>query len=331
MSLRPSLLPKLAVCACYEPNPDAGPQAARGTKLDEIFRRRIHGDRSDDGSTLTEDLSAVDWAIHTLKAIAGGRRIVTADADCKIATQGMTGTVDAWVPELGLSADLKTGQIRNYREQMAAYALGFMEAHFLSEWTTHLLFCDQRQLITLRFSYQEAWEIVAAVIAGYNQPEKEPTPCDYCSWCFKAESCPARLQLAASALKQSDPEFNFELLLADNAQLGQFLTACATLDDFRERAEAVAKERLLAGTLIPGWKVSSRKAPEFVVPDAVGRYIDRLGFGAVLGAYGNMSASKFRQLWEEKMPSEKPFPEDLIQQGKGSVSLRRTTTKTTNR
>jgi hypothetical protein len=214
---------------------------------------------------------------------------------------------------------------------MAAYALGFMEAHFLSEWTTHLLFCDQRQLITLRFSYQEAWEIVAAVIARYNQPEKEPTPCDYCSWCFKAESCPARLQLAASALKQSDPEFNFELLLADNAQLGQFLTACATLDDFRERAEAVAKERLLAGKLIPGWKVSSRKAPEFVVPDAVGRYIDRLGFGAVLGAYGNMSASKFRQLWAEKMPSEKPFPEDLIQQGKGSVSLRRTTTKTTNR
>jgi hypothetical protein len=90
MSLRPSMLPKLAVCACYEPNLDAGPQAARGTKLDEIFRRRIHGDRSDDGSTLAEDLSAVDWAIHTLKAIAGESRIVTADADCKIATQGYT-------------------------------------------------------------------------------------------------------------------------------------------------------------------------------------------------------------------------------------------------
>ena len=61
-----------------------------------------------------------------------------------------------------MSADLKTGQLRNYREQMAAYALGFMEATFRTEWTSHLLFCDQRQLITHRFTYDEAKALVEA-------------------------------------------------------------------------------------------------------------------------------------------------------------------------
>ena len=37
MSLRPSNLPKLAVCPCYESSPVAGPAAARGTLLDEAF------------------------------------------------------------------------------------------------------------------------------------------------------------------------------------------------------------------------------------------------------------------------------------------------------
>ena len=53
------------------------------------------------------------------------------------------------------------------------------------------------------------------------------------------------------------------------------------------------------------------------------------GFGAVLGAYGNLSAAKFRELWAAKMPADTPFPEELIQRGAGSVSLRRVSTKPT--
>ena len=45
MTLRPSNLPKLAICACFEPNAEAGPAAERGTKLDGVFRRRAQGDK----------------------------------------------------------------------------------------------------------------------------------------------------------------------------------------------------------------------------------------------------------------------------------------------
>ncbi len=325
MILRPSNLPKLAICACFEPNTDAGPAAARGTKLDGVFRRRVHGDKSDDTAIEKDELNAVAWAVDTLRAIAGTAEIVTAEDRCKIECLGLTGTADAWLPELGMSADLKTGQLRNYREQMAAYALGFMDATFRTEWTAHLLFCDQRQLVTHRFTYDEAKAIVGEVIARFHDFGKEPTVCEYCSWCAKAETCPARTQLAAQALVPVAPDaaFNFDLILADNEKLGAFLTACAELEDFRERAEAAAKERLLKGVKISGWKLSSRKGAEFIYHDAVGRYIASFGFGAVLAAYGNLSATKFRELWAAKMPADAPFPEDLIQRGAGSVSLRR--------
>jgi hypothetical protein len=328
--LRPSNLPKLAICACFEPNPIAGEAAARGGKLDGIFRRRIIGDSSDETSVLKDDLDAIDWATNTLRAIAGTAHIIADEERCRIECLGLTGTADAWIPELGMSADLKTGQFRNYREQMAAYALGFMEATFRMSWTVHLLFCDQRQLVTHQFTYAEAKAIVSEVIARYHDFGKEPVVCEYCSWCSKAETCPARLQLVDKALvpAASDATFNFELVLADNEKLGAFLTACSVLEDFREGAEEAAKKRLVAGDKIPGWALSSRKGAEFIYHDAVGRYIDRFGFGAVLAAYGNMSGAKFRQLWTEKMPSDAPFPEDLIQRGSGSVSLRRVQAKT---
>ena len=323
MILRPSNLPKLAICVCFEPNLDAGPAAARGTKLDGVFRRRVLGDKSDDTAIEKDELDAVDWAINTLRAIAGTSEIITAEDRCKIECLGLTGTADAWLPELGMSADLKTGQLRNYREQMAAYALGFMDATFRTEWTSHLLFCDQRQLVTHRFTYDEAKALVSEVIARFHDFGKEPTVCEYCSWCVKAETCPARVQLAAEALVPTEPAFNFDLVLADNEKLGAFLTASSVLDDFRERAEEAAKKRLIAGDKIPGWSLSSRKGAEFIYHDAVGRYIGSFGFGAVLGAYGNLSAAKFRQLWAEKMPADAPFPEDLVQRGAGFVSLRR--------
>ena len=135
MTLRPSNLPKLAICACFEPDANVGPAAERGTKLDGVFRRRMLGDKSDDTAVEKDELDAVDWAINTLRAIAGTAEIITAEDRCKIECLGLTGTADAWLPELGMSADLKTGQLRNYREQMAAYALGFIDATFRPEWT----------------------------------------------------------------------------------------------------------------------------------------------------------------------------------------------------
>ena len=332
MSLRPSNLPKLAVCACYVSNPDAGPAAARGSALDALFRSRMQGNPDQVEmfyQPKAEDFAAVEWAVTTVRALAGGNDVITEENECRLAIPGFEkgGTADALISEKLAHADLKTGQKRNYREQMAAYALGLMEKHFASNWTAHVVFCDQKEVVTHRFTFEEAKQIVAGVIARYHDPAKQPSVCEYCGWCTKSETCEARLALAETAVSVSVPSFDFVAVLADNGKLGRFLTACGVLDDFREKAEEIAKERLAAGTEIPGWKLSSRRAPEWVDNVAVGHYIKEFGFGEVLAAYGNLSARKFREIWEKKMGG-KPFPEELINHGKATVSLRQTTTKT---
>ncbi len=325
MSLRPSALPKLALCACYTSDPNPGPAAERGSSLDTMFRARIQGlPEPDDGFLSTEaDNAAVEWAVATARALAGGTPIITNEDDCRVRIPGIEnpGTADAILPERLAHADLKTGQKRNYREQMAAYALGLMEQHFASEWTAHLLFCDQKEVITHRFTFDEARQIVEAVVRKFQGPDKQPSVNEYCGWCVSRDDCPARLAEAAKAVAVAEPGFQFELILADNDRLGKFLSACGILDDFRERAEAAARERIEAGQVIPGWKIASRRGPEFVGHDDVGRFVAEIGIGPVLAAYGSLSAKKFRELWEQNLP-DRQFPEELIKHGKASLSLR---------
>lgn len=328
MSLRPSNLPKLAECACYESNPNPGPAAERGTALDSLFRSRIAGlpDQAEMFYEPTQaDSDAIAWAITTITALAGSSEVITREQECRVSIPGFknAGTADAIIPAKLAHADLKTGQKRNYREQMAAYALGFMEQFFASEWTAHLLFCDQREVVTCRFTFEEATRIVEEITARFHDPNKKPTPCSYCGWCAKETTCEARTERAKETLELvASSQFNLDAILQDNVELGRFLSACAILDDYREKAEAAAKERLQAGTTIPGWKLSNRKGAEFVDHVSVGMHITDLGFGAVLAAYGNLSAKKFREIWELKMPREKAFPEHLVKQGKATVSLR---------
>ena len=326
MNLRPSNLPKLAECACYESDPNAGEAAARGSALDALFRAMIAG--TPEQSEIfyrpnAEDWAAVKWAVEMVRTLATSNRVLTREEDCRVAIPGFEneGTADCIIPRQFTHCDLKTGQIRNYLEQMAAYALGLMGEHFASEWTAHLLFCDQRQIVSYHFTFEEAEEIVGTVVARYNAPDKQPTLCEYCGWCAKANTCPARTQVATVALSTvTDPAIDFELILADNEKLGAFLTGCSVLEDFQKKAKAVAKERLFSGLDVPGWKLQTRKSPDFVNSDEVGRWIQKLGFGAVLAAYGNLSGKDFRAIWEAKVPST-AMPPGIIQPGKAISAL----------
>ncbi len=330
-ALRPSNLPKLAVCPCYESNPVAGPAAERGTLLDTAFRAELlqTDDRHELEDKLTsEEVAAVSWAVSMVRAMAGRERVLAREDDCRLQVLDLNGTADAIVPGRLMHFDLKTGLRRNYREQMAAYALGLMGAHFASEWTCHLLFCDLREIETFRFTYDEAHAVVDEVVRAFHDPRKKPVTCEYCGWCAKAETCPARRELVAETLPVADPGFDFEAVIADPDRLGQFLKACAVVDDFRERAKKVAIEQLKTGGEVPGWRLVTRKGNEFVNSETVGQHIEEIGFGPVLSAYGNMTANKFRRLWEEHLGSSKPFPEEAVKHAAPSTYLKQTNPKT---
>ncbi len=329
-ALRPSNLPKLAACPCYEGRADAGPAAARGTLLDSAFRAEILGLEArhllSDKLTADEN-AAVDWAVSMVRAMAGRERVLAREDDCRLAVSGLTGTADAVVPGKFSHFDLKTGARREYREQMAAYALALMQAHFASSWTAHLLFCDLREIETVRFTYEEAKETVAGVVAAFNDPGKKPVPCEYCAWCGKADTCAARLALLAGAVASADPGFDFDAVVADPAKLGRFLAACATAEEFGERARRIAIDRIRTGGTVPGWRLATRKGGEFVDCLTVGHHIGRMGFGPVLAAYGSLSALKFRQLWAERMKDGPPFPEEAVKHAAPTTYLRQSKSK----
>jgi hypothetical protein len=329
-ALRPSNLPKLAVCPCYESNPVSGPAAERGTLLDNAFRAELLGleERFVIANKLTADeIAAVSWSVSIVRAMSGRERVLAREDDCRVKILNLTGTADAIVPAKFTHFDLKTGARRNYREQMAAYALGLMGAHFASSWTAHLLFCDQREIETHKFTYEEAHAIVDQVVKSFNDPAKKPNVCEYCSWCAKADTCPARLAMVGETLNVTEPGFDFDAVLADPEKLGRFLAASAVVEDFRERAKKIATERIKTGGEVPGWKLVTRKGSEFVDCETVGHHIQRIGFGPVLNAYGNLSAAKFRDLWSQRMPNEKPFPEESVKHAAPSTYLKQSKTK----
>lgn len=330
-TLRPSALPKLAQCPCFIGAPGTSPAAARGTLLDTAFRNAMQG-QAMLGDLTEDDAKSVLWAVETLKALAGSDSILTMEDDCKVIGigHGMSGTADAIVPTKHLLADLKTGQIHNYKEQMAAYALGLMDMYWSNTWTCVLLFCDQRELVTFKFTYAEAKDIVDDVVSAYINENKVATPCEYCEWCALSTTCASRVEqgfepLAVTVGKSHLVTELFEKILSDPEKLGDFLDKCKILEKFQAKAEDIARMRLEEGEAVPGWKLGKARESEFVDARKVYEYRDKLGIGDIFETYGSMSGNKFRKLWEERFPND-PIPEGLI----GKKESKQPLTKTKN-
>jgi hypothetical protein len=315
--IRPSSLPKLAACPCYESIPgDGGPAAQRGTMLDGVLRSVMQGGELP--ALDAEDASAIVWAVQTLKKLAAGCIVLTTDDQCKVKLpNGMSGTCDAIVPDKWFHGDLKSGQVRNYMEQMAAYALALMDEHCVSEWTAHLLFCDQKIVVTHRFTYELAQSIVNGIVDAVENPAKRPSVCEYCSWCAKAETCPPRM--AAMETSLATTQETFAAVLEDPVRLGDFLEKAKVFEKFWDSAKEKARELLEAGTDVPGWKLQKGRTSKYVAAqhqvDAVVTGVLRLE--TVLGAHGAMSEKKFKEIW----PKELPFPEAAVESKTASKSL----------
>ena len=266
--IRHSALPKLAQCPCYESNPVAGPAAERGTRMDAAFRALLMG-KPVTGDLTTEELEAVMWAVDTARDIADGAGIEADEVNLKVNTPGLDhiGTEDARCESEAISFDLKTGQIRSYYEQAAAYALGNMERTFGENWTFVLLFCDQREFTRLEFNHAQASAVVADVVASASDPNRKPTSCEYCSWCRKSDTCVALTTPVVETLATVESSVSLEeirqSLLADPVRLGKFLKAESIFSkEFVKPLKDAAKAQMVAGAEVPGWKLQHQKGSE---------------------------------------------------------------------
>jgi hypothetical protein len=272
-----------------------------------------------------EDAAAINWALGQCINLGGGADgLLTADADCRVTTAGLehTGTVDGVATKANWSMDLKSGQIYDYQGQMAAYALGLMQMRFEQTWTTHLLFCDQRQVVTHHWTYQTASDMVRGILANVGTA---PVENDYCGWCAKSLTCGARVKSMTGAMvpvqSQLTPDNDgFLALLNDPERLGRFLAQCSTLEDFRDAAKAKARELLESGQSVPGWRLQKPRASAYVEADVVARAVEEgiIGAGDAIRAGGSLSGKKAEALWSA---AGHELPAHVVQQKVGQAPL----------
>jgi hypothetical protein len=286
------------------------------------------GERQPFLSLPEDEQDAVMWAVQMAKDLAEGHEIIADEALLKVTTPHLSheGTEDSRVEAKSLSMDLKSGQLRSYHRQQSAYALGNMARTFTTEWECVLLFCDQREVVHYRYTYEEADAWVKGIVASATDPNRKPTACEYCSWCRKSDTCVARTTPVVETLATVESSVSLadvrQGILADPDRLGKFLKAAAIFEkELVKPLKEAAKEILAGSGEVPGWKLQHQSGSEYfdrlaVVSAAVNGKSGLDDLVAAMG--GDMGGKAFRE-WHEKM--RLPVQEQYAQRKADIVKL----------
>jgi CRISPR/Cas system-associated exonuclease Cas4 (RecB family) len=280
--IRPSALPKLDLQPCFVgAGGEASEAAKRGTAIDKVWRTVLDCkpiDWDEFGWLTNEDWDAIVWAVEEARAFCGDSHIETNEEKTQFTHPYFLNpfTADGVCTEKRIILDLKTGQLRSYRAQLAAYCLALMTETWTEKAAGVAIFCDQRESVHYEFTFKEANEYVTAIIdAVLARKPDEFTPGEYCGWCANADTCPARTQdaegaLALVATEEKSLAAMREHILSDPARMGEFWRQYKLFE--KEIADPIGKaikEQLDAGSTIPGWRIRYDSGREFFDAEAI--------------------------------------------------------------
>lgn len=332
--IRPSSLPRLAECPVFEGAEGFSEAASRGTKIDKAIRDIVAGSAMDE--TLTdEDKEVVRWGALELMALGKGAKVETREEYLAMHIPGISasGTADAVCEKQKWVADIKTGQVRNYREQLAAYALACMDASWDASWTAHVIYVDQRLVRSYEFTREQAERIVQGVVSLATSPLAVPKPCEYCAWCKHRDSCSALVTQSRTAIANVR-SVNGDTLEIIRAQLTKDPETTAEFvrrwkfaeKEIAEPVMAQMKESIISGAEYPGWSLSSRQGGEYVELNDLQKIAEKATpLQVALAMGGKASGKQFRELCA--MVGVEP-DETAIRRGEPITYLRQTKTKT---
>jgi len=297
--ISPSTLPKLAECALFEGAGGTSSAAERGTAVDIAIRNLISA--QDNVTFPAEHSRAIDYGVNELKRLAKGSFIETREEYLAMAVPGLSklGTADAVCKDEKWVADIKTGQVRDYRNQLQAYSLACMEDNFEMSWTAHVIYVDQAMIRSYDFTYEEAKQGTQRVIDRATNADAKPTPCEYCSWCKHCNNCHAIVRQAESAIALipeatgNSIESIKDRILATPESLGSFIREWKLAE--KEIAEPLLghlKTRLENGDEVAGWKLTSVSGRKFVEADFIVKAAEGISKETLILAMGGKMSEK---------------------------------------
>lgn len=184
---------------------------------------------------------------------------------------------------------------RNYRAQMACYAMMQMQENNLPEVTSHLLFAapGYQKPITETWTMESAWNCISPILDTVRNPQAKPNPNEFCNWCQHIKTCPAMIERINAVLLGRE-DWRLEQYHASELKSGEECSkALIIARALAKWAEAVEYHiKLLAvkeGFTIPGFKASTRQGNRYI-PD----------IGAAFACL-NIPQEKFLEVCEVKL------------------------------
>jgi len=330
--ISPSTLPKLAECALFEGASGTSAAAERGTAVDIAIRNLISAEN--DVAIVGEDAGAIAYGVEELTRLAKGSFVETREEYLAMAVPGLSklGTADAVCKEQKWVADIKTGQVRDYRNQLMAYSLACMEDNFETSWTAHVIYVDQAMIRSYEFTYEEAKQGTQRTIDRATSADAKPTPCEYCSWCKHYNNCNAIVRQAESAIALipeatgNSIEAIKDRILSTPESLGAFIREWKLAE--KEIAEPLLghlKTRLESGDEVAGWKLTSVSGRRFVEHEAIAKASEGISKETLILAMGGKLSEKS---YLELCANTGVEPDQTaIKAGSPTTQLRQTKTK----
>ena len=149
--------------------------------------------------------------------------------------------------------DLKTGEERDYRPQMAFYALGLMQKYREDAVEVHEVYSRSRKANVYKISREEAEGVVFPLHLAVTDKEKQPSSNEYCSWCVKRATCPA----LAGKVKMLDDKLDFDLDTPEG--MGSALCHAHDVIAWADGVKRQGKQMALNGATPEGWTLVSMK------------------------------------------------------------------------
>lgn len=298
--LSPSASSRWMVCpgsvhlAAGLPDEPSSKYAAKGTAIHELSEQCLAADRDPSsfiGTTvydhvIDDEMAAIADVYVSWIREAQGKKLYETRLSLEEVIPDCFGTADALIMRPGqlTMADLKTGSgVKVDAEgntQLLCYALGaFIKYDWIYDFQTVTVVIIQPplnhvdtwtitrdDLLQFRTQLREAYDNIV------NKPELFVLSEKGCQWCRAKSNCPEQQRLAAEAAAA-----DFESLDADG--LAYWLDKLSHVKSFIEAVENRAKERLLQGQYIDGWKVvEGRRSRSWKDEKAVELYLKNNGY-----------------------------------------------------
>jgi uncharacterized protein DUF2800 len=270
----PSSFPKLAKCAKFQPDKNAGDETKReGGRVrhaawSDLFKRAGSFDELpkvlDSHPTLTlQEREGLLWAAEYVNATATSNEALELEYRISILDDDFNeltfGTLDAAAgPDL---FDLKWADA-DYDDQMICYALGRMQETGRHLINVHILFALTQHIRKFTVTLEQATERVNKIIADANDPNAVETPNEYCGYCAHRLTCKA-LNTRAQAVKEGREDWALENYhasqITDPSEMAKALILWRQLKDWGESVEYHAKQMARDGKSLPGFKLTEKQ------------------------------------------------------------------------